>query len=618
MQGVARAEPESNPFRPVMRKARRCNKRAVLVPYAGLTQGAAMNLHTMGDTAYLVTFPGEPDAALLTRVRAFAAGLAADRLEGVTEIVPAYGSVGVVYEPERVRASHGELPWRVVGEWLERHISGKAASAPRAARKPREHVLPVVYGGEHGPDLEALAKHAKLSAEEVVKLHAGASYHVAAIGFSPGFPYLVGLPSKLAMPRRASPRLRVPAGSVGIGGEQTGVYPRETPGGWQIIGRTGLDLFNPERMEGPALLAAGDRVSFREVERLELEAAVVPVVAAGAGAGPVNEAAARPRAAEAAVEIVKAGTLTTVQDLGRRGFAALGVGLGGALDPWAAAVANLAVGNPPEAPLFECTYVGPILRFGRATVIAAVGAETPALPPGRPVPVRAGEVVDCSALTRGARLYIAVAGGLRVPRLLGGAGTAVGARFGGFAGRALAAGDRVAHGAGSLEVAGLGASWRLAAPVPAPTRKETVELRLVPGLDWNLIFKRFGPGGGARAVEGRRFQLSAKSDRMGVRLMGEAFALPGGAGEQVSRPVVPGTVQLPPDGQPIVLMSEGQTIGGYPQLGQVASADLPRLAQARPGAEIVFKLIDVSAAQQARLRVAADLNKLRVGLTMWR
>lgn len=568
----------------------------------------------MGDTAYVVIFPGDPDAALLTKVRAFAAALAADRLEGVTEIVPAYGSVGVVYEPERVRTSHGELPWRVVGEWLERHLSGKGAGAPRAARKPREHVIPVVYGGEHGPDLEAVAKHVKLGTAEVVKLHTGATYHVAAIGFSPGFPYLVGLPAKLVMPRRATPRLRVPAGAVGIGGAQTGVYPRESPGGWQLIGRTGVELFDPARTEGPALFAAGDRVSFRAVDKLEPASSS----AAGDAQAVTGEAAVLSRAMEPNVEIVKPGTLTTVQDLGRRGFAALGVGLGGSLDPWAAAVANLAVGNPSDAPLFECTYVGPVLRFSEATVIAAVGAETPALPPGRPVAVRAGEVVDCSSLTRGARLYLAVAGGLRVPRVLGGAGTAVGARFGGFAGRPLAAGDRVAHGGGPVEVSGVGAKWRLAAPVPPPARKETVEVRLVPGLDWAHIFKRFGPGGGARAVESRRFQLSAKSDRMGLRLAGEPFALPSGAGEQVSRPVVPGTVQLPPDGLPIVLMAEGQTIGGYPQLGQIASADLPRLAQARPGAEIVFKLTDLSAAQQARLRVAADLNKLRVGLAMWR
>ena len=573
-----------------------------------------MSLQTMGDTAYLVSFDGVADAALLARVRAFAAGLAADRLEGVTEIVPVYGSVGVIYEPERVPTSHGELPWRVVGEWLERHLSGKASSAPRRERKAREHVVPVVYGGEQGPDLELVAKNAKLSSDAVVKLHSGAIYHVAAIGFSPGFPYLVGLPEKLATARRASPRLRVAAGSVGIGGDHTGIYPRETPGGWNLIGRTSLELFEPARTEGPALFAVGDRVKFKPVDKLAPPPA--RPAAAGEFAGMTEPPSSGPGVGGPYIEVIKPGTLTTVQDLGRRGFASLGVGIGGALDPWAAAVANLAVGNSPEAPLLECTYVGPVLRFSSDTVIATLGADCAGLPPGRPVAVKAGQVIDCAALTRGARLYIAVAGGLRVPVLLGGAGTAVGARFGGFAGRPLAAGDRLACGTGAGVACDV--SWRLASPVPPPTRKETIEVRLIPGLDWAHIFKRFGPGGGARAVESRRFQLSAKSDRMGLRLGGEPFSLPGGAGEQTSRPVVPGTVQLPPDGLPIVLMSEGQTIGGYPQLGQVASVDLPKLAQARPGAEIVFKLTEVSAAQQARLRVAADVARLRVGLGMRR
>lgn len=580
-----------------------------------------MSLQTMGDTAYLVTFAGEADAALLTRVRAFAAGLAADRLAGVTDIVPAYGSVGVIYEPERVPTSHGELPWRVVGEWLERHLSGKASSAPRHERRPREHVVPVVYGGEQGPDLDAVAKNAKLSVEAAIKLHSGASYHVAAIGFSPGFPYLVGLPEKLATPRRPSPRLRVPAGSVGIGGSHTGIYPRETPGGWQLIGRTSLELFEPMRTEGPALFAVGDRVKFKPVDILPVAPPRPMMPGAFAGGSEAASAAGavaseRDRSSSPFIEVIKPGTLTTVQDLGRRGFAALGVGSGGALDPWAAAVANLAVGNAPEAPLFECTYVGPILRFSSDTVVSALGAECVGLPPGRPIAVKAGQVLDCSALTRGARLYLAVAGGLRVPVLLGGAGTAVGARFGGFDGRPLAAGDRLACGTGAGIACNV--TWRLASPVPAPARKESIEVRLIPGLDWSVIFKRFGPGGGARAVESRRFQLSAKSDRMGLRLGGEPFLVPGGAGEQTSRPVVPGTVQLPPDGLPIVLMAEGQTIGGYPQLGQVASVDLPKLAQARPGAEIVFKLTEVSAAQQARLRVAADVARLRVGLGMRR
>ncbi len=556
----------------------------------------------MGDTAYLITLEGAVDGAMLARVRALAARLDADRLAGVVEIVPAYSSVGVVYEPENVATSHGELPWHAVAEWIERHLAGKSPG-PKV-RAPREHLVPVCYGGEHGPDLEAVAKAAKLSADEVVSRHAGALYTVAAIGFTPGFPYLLGLPEKLATPRRSTPRLRVPAGSVGIGGAQTGIYPRETPGGWQLIGRTGLELFEPRALP-PVRMAAGDRVKFKAVDKLSGSRSPFP-----AERGEVLETSGF-------IEVLRPGNLTTVQDLGRRGFASVGIGAGGALDPWAAAAVNLAVGNPPGAALLECTYVGPVLRFSAATTVALLGAEPAGIPSGRPIALEAGATLDCGALIRGARFYLAVAGGLHVPALLGSAATQLNAGFGGHRGRELAAGDRVAYGSSGRRVPPA-AAWRLAPPVPVPAKGEAVEVRLVPGPDWARLFRRTKAGVAERALESMRFQLSAKSDRMGLRLDGGPLAVTGGAGEEFSRPVVPGTVQVPPDGRPIVLMAEGQTIGGYPQLGQVASVDLPRLAQARPGTEIVFRISDVSSAQQARLRVAADLARLEVGLEMRR
>jgi len=126
--------------------------------------------------------------------------------------------------------------------------------------------VPVRYGGTDGPDLAEVAQHAGLTPEEVVRVHAGAEYSVYMVGFSPGFPYLGGLPAQLAMPRRDSPRLAVPAGSVGIGGKQTGIYPIESPGGWRIIGRTSLQLFQPER-DPPTLLQLGDRVRFVPIDR---------------------------------------------------------------------------------------------------------------------------------------------------------------------------------------------------------------------------------------------------------------------------------------------------------------------------------------------------------------
>jgi len=560
----------------------------------------------MGDTAYLIELDGALDAALLARVRGLAAALRADTLKGVVEIVPAFGSVGVIYEPERVPTPQGELPWRVVREWLERHLAAKSTATK--ARKPREHVVPVCYGGEYGPDLEAVAKAAKLDVEAVVKLHAGAVYEVAALGFAPGFPYLLGLPKALEMPRRSTPRTQVAAGSVGIGGRQTGIYPRATPGGWQVIGRTGLTLFDPLAAE-PVLMAAGDRV------RLLAVASLPPVVAKKADASSSNRIVDTEGAGW--FDVLKPGTLTTVQAGPRRGLAQDGIAGGGAMDPWAMAAANLALGNPVDAALLECTYVGPVLRFETAATVALLGADVAGMPSGRPLTVAAGDELDLSKFTKGARLYLAVAGGLRIAGVLGGAATAVGAGFGGHEGRALVAGDRLVFGAPGFRTGVTNPAWRVAPPVAVPGRKDTIEVRLVPGPDWEFFFKRHRADA-AKVLAGRVFRLSAKSDRMGLRLSGEPLIAAGGAAERWSRAVVPGTVQVPPDGQPIVLMAEGQTIGGYLQLGHVASVDLPKLAQARPGAEVVFRVVDITEAQAARLRVAADLTRLQVGLSLLR
>lgn len=563
-----------------------------------------MTLHIMGDTAYLIQLEGELDAALLGRVRGLAAALRADALKGVVEIVPAFGSVGVIYEPERVPTPGGELPWRVVREWIERHLTAKRSSA--TAGKPREHVVPVRYGGEDGPDLELLARAAKLDADAVVKLHAGAVYEVAALGFAPGFPYLLGLPKALVMPRRSTPRAQVAAGSVGIGGSQTGIYPSAMPGGWQLIGRTSLSLFDPFAAE-PVLMSAGDKVRFRAVASLSpvaVKAAVNPVskrLVDGQGAG--------------WMEVLKPGTLTTVQAGPRRGLAQYGVVAGGAMDPWAMAAANLVLDNPPDAALLECTYVGPVLRFATAATVAFLGADVAGLPAGRPIELAAGDEVDLSKFSKGARLYLAVTGGLRIADVLGGAATALGAGFGGHEGRALMAGDRLAFGAAGRVAGAANSAWRVVPPVAVPSRKDTIEVRLMPGPDWELFFKRHRTDAAA-VLAARVFRLSAKSDRMGLRLSGEPLLVAGAAVERWSRAVVPGTVQVPPDGQPIVLMAEAQTIGGYLQLGQVASIDLPKLAQARPGAEIVFRVVDITEAQLARLRVAADLTRLRIGLSL--
>jgi KipI family sensor histidine kinase inhibitor len=170
---------------------------------------------------------------------------------GILNLHPAYSSVLIDFDPRR--STHAEV------EEMVRARIEQAQDAPLDLSRQVE--IPVFYGGEYGPDLEEVARHTGLSPAEVIRLHAGADYLVYFLGFSPGFPYLGGLPAELATPRLPAPRKKVPAGSVAIGGGQTGIYPMETPGGWRIVGRTTLRLFDAEASP-PALLRAGDHVRF--------------------------------------------------------------------------------------------------------------------------------------------------------------------------------------------------------------------------------------------------------------------------------------------------------------------------------------------------------------------
>lgn len=227
-----------------------------------------IGIEWLGDRALLLRLGNGIDAALNARTHAAAEAVRAADLPGVTDIVPAYASVAVHYDPLAWNAAESALP---PGERLAERLlallrSCSAAAANDTAAAAQSAVeIPVLYGGEAGPDLGEVARLARLDEAEVVARHAAGDYRVAMLGFAPGFPYLLGLDPALHAPRRANPRTRVPAGSVAIGGAQTGVYPRELPGGWQIIGRTPLILFDAAR-DPAALLAPGRRVRFRAID----------------------------------------------------------------------------------------------------------------------------------------------------------------------------------------------------------------------------------------------------------------------------------------------------------------------------------------------------------------
>jgi 5-oxoprolinase (ATP-hydrolysing) subunit B len=209
-------------------------------------------IYPFGDHALVCEAP--PPATLTCQQRIWALAQAAREWAHVVEVVPGMNNLTIVFDP--LRADMEALARELAHAW-ERAVAVESSI--------REVEIPVRYGGEFGPDLDALAAHAGLTVDEVVRRHTSGEYIVFFIGFQPGFAYLGGLDASLHMPRRAEPRLEVPAGSVGIGGAQTGIYPAASPGGWQLIGRTEATLFDPNR-QPPALLQPGDRVRFTVAE----------------------------------------------------------------------------------------------------------------------------------------------------------------------------------------------------------------------------------------------------------------------------------------------------------------------------------------------------------------
>jgi inhibitor of KinA len=220
-----------------------------------------MKLAPLGDSAVIVTMGEAPDAVTVAAGCALAAALEARPLPGLIECAQANASITVFYDPARIPKRGGTSPFQRVCRWIE----DRAPVTERAADLSGHQVtLPVCYGGEFGLDLEMVGAARGLTADEVIALHSGVEYFVSAIGFIPGFPYLRGLPERLHTPRRPTPRTRVPAGSVAIGGAQTGIYPFDTPGGWNLIGCTPWRLFNAYS-QAPSLLQVGDRVRFRPI-----------------------------------------------------------------------------------------------------------------------------------------------------------------------------------------------------------------------------------------------------------------------------------------------------------------------------------------------------------------
>ncbi len=513
-----------------------------------------VSVKSAGDRAFLVDL-GTLEAAMGVRRQ-----LEAHPPPGLVDIVAAATTVLVVAQSPRFL-----LP-------LMRHVrSLDLEHAPGATGRLID--VPVHYDGE---DLREVAAHLGMSAEAVVEWHSRTRWTAAFAGFAPGFVYLAG-DSNLRVPRHGSPRTAVPPGSVALADNFSAVYPRSSPGGWQLIGSTPVTLWD-ETLTDPALIHPGDRVRFTaEAARIRISDSR-PSAASNAPGSPDP----------AGLRVLHPGASATVQDSGRPGYASLGVGASGAMDRGAFARANEIVGNAHHEAALELLGEGFRALAVRDQVMAVTGAATeieirrrtdagktmirrPA--PGAPFPLLAGEELAVSAAAQGMWSYLAVRGGISVPEVLGSRSRDT---HSGLGPAPLAVGDEV-----PVHPAAISA---VVSDEVLPPREwcADVQLRVVAGPreDW------FTEAAVARFYSAP-WIVSNQFSRTAARLTGPALDRAITA-ELQSEGLVRGSVQVPTDGQPLIFSADHPVTGGYPVIGVIADADLDAAAQIGPGTTVRF------------------------------
>ena len=501
----------------------------------------------------------------LPQTLALLASLQSEPIAGIVELIPAARTLMVGFRPGTV--AYAELVSRIGSRRL-------TATVDTAGTRVE---IAVDYQGE---DLDEVAQILGISREEVVRRHTGTDYTVAFTGFAPGFAYLSGGHPSLQVPRRATPRTRIPAGAVALAGPFSAVYPQASPGGWQIIGVTAAPMWDLGR-EVPALLQPGFKVRFVDVSGQVQAAPPIPAAAPTASA---------PHAG-AALEVRSTGLQALFQDLGRHGQAGQGVSASGAMDQASLRLANRLVGNPSDAACIEIVYGGFQITSHGDTVVAFAGADAPielrsargthhSVSSHAPMALCDGDSLTLGEPRAGIRSYLAVRGGFAVAPVLGSCATDTLAHLGP---PPIQAGDRlpvhtVARGAivGAPE-----------APLAdLPTRQQDVVLDVVmgPRTDWFT----------AEAVallQSQCWTVTPQSNRVGLRLAGEVPLARAQLAELPSEGTARGAIQVPPSGQPVLFLADHPLTGGYPVIGCVAPYHLDRAGQIPIGAQVRFNPI---------------------------
>ncbi|MGP6170469.1 carboxyltransferase domain-containing protein [Microbacterium sp. A204] len=513
-----------------------------------------MRILTASDRALLVEAADLDEAMRLN--------LAWRGLPGIIERVPGARTVLVYFDPLRTSAA-------ALAELL-------SAAEPQDEHMPPagEVTIPVQYDGD---DLAETASLLGVSTDELVSRHLAADWRVAFSGFAPGFGYIVGDDPLFDVPRRSSPRTRVPAGAVALAGAFTGVYPRESPGGWQLIGRTDAVMWDLDR-EPPAPLVPGVVVRFERSER-----PVLPVPAAPAA--PAVSVRGEKPSPRTSVEVIRTSMQLLVQDAGRPGRASLGVSASGVADRTAMRDANRAVGNDRDAAVLE-SVGGAALRFhgaGVGVVTGAVGdltvtnhaGEVRDIVHGSPFATDDGDELELGYPTQGLRCVIGIRGGVRAASVLGSRSSDT---LSGLGPPPLAAGD----------VVGVGAAPRRAVDptvvtreLPAPGDLVELSITLGPRDEWFTA-------SALHTLTTQEWLVTSRADRVGVRLQGEVPLARAVEGELPSEGAVSGAIQVPGDGQPVLFLPDHPLTGGYPIIGALTDSCLDLAAQLPPGARVRF------------------------------
>ncbi|MEW1952030.1 urea amidolyase family protein [Terrabacter sp. NPDC080008] len=518
----------------------------------------------MGRTAVLVEVVGTAHAVALRLAVGGRVTTGREPWTAVTEVVAAARTVLLrVAAPE-----HRDVVGEAAAE-LARMLDPEALED---AGSDRTVELPVRYDG---PDLDDVARHTGLTPAAVIRAHTSTPWRVGFGGFAPGFAYLVGGDRRLHVPRRPEPRPRVPTGAVGLAGEFSGVYPQESPGGWQLLGTTEVVLWDVDR-DPPALLAPGTTVRFVDAERVDWQApAAAPVESKSLAA---QRRPSTTRARRRGLLVVEPGPLALVEDLGRGGLADVGVGRSGAADRAAYVLGLRLVGHAVDerrsAPAsVEATLGGLVVRARGDLLVALTGARCPATVDGVPVahaaPFRLadGRTLALGVPPAGLRTYLAVRGGIDVEPVLGSRSTDL---LSGVGPPPLQAGDVLPVGPApegfpSVELA------------PHGSEGEDAVLTMTPGprTDWCDL---------ADLTDGIR-TVTERSNRVGIRLQGKRVrrSLPYADSELPSEGLVPGAVQVPPGGEPVLFLADHPVTGGYPVVAVLTASSLARAAQLRPG-----------------------------------